>query len=200
MAVTVLSADRSDEVVTVLCDAFFDYPVMRYVLGSKTEYPHRLRTLVGLFVASRANPKGLMLGLDDETGTMVAGAMVDLPGERPVSPPLEELRESVWAELGVDARSRYGEYGRVSRENAPHANHHHLGMIGVRTALHGAGLGRVLMAHVHALADADGESCGVSLTTELARNVTLYEHLGYQVSGHARVASELETWAMFRSC
>jgi GNAT superfamily N-acetyltransferase len=200
MAVTVLSADRSDEVVTVLCDAFFDYPVMRYVLGDKPDYANRLATLVRLFVASRANPKGLMLGLDDETGTMVAGAMVDLPGERPVSPPLEELRESVWAELGVDARSRYGEYGRVSRENAPHANHHHLGMIGVRTALHGAGLGRVLMEHVHALADADGASCGVSLTTELARNVTLYEHLGYQVSGHARVAPELETWAMFRSC
>jgi hypothetical protein len=29
-------------------------------------------------------------------------------------------------------------------------------------------------------------------------NVHLYEHFGYHVHGHARVASTLETWGMFR--
>ncbi len=200
MAVTVLSTDRSDDAVTVLCDAFFDYPVMRYVLGSKPEYPRRLNALVRLFVATRAYRNGLMLGVDDESGTPAASAMVDLPGERPHSPPLEELRESVWAELGADARARYDEYGRVGRENAPHEDHHHLGMIGVLHKAQGTGLGRILLEHVQALADADPNSNGVSLTTELARNVPLYEHFGYQVTAHARVAPDLETWAMFRPC
>jgi len=113
---------------------------------------------------------------------------------------LEELRESVWAELGADARARYDEYGRIGRENAPHEDHHHLGMIGVRDKAQGTGLGRVLLEHVHGLAEADPNSTGVSLTTELERNVPLYEHFGYRVTAHARVAPDLETWAMFRPC
>jgi GNAT superfamily N-acetyltransferase len=200
MAVTVLSADQTDDVSAVLCDAFFDYPVMRYVLGGHPHYPRRLRTLVGLFVATRDNPNSLMLGVNDKTGTMVAGAMVDLPGERPVSPSLEALRESVWGELGADAQSRYAEYGRIGREHAPHSHHHHLGMIGVRAKAQGTGLGRVLLEYVHGLAEADPNSTGVSLTTELERNVPLYEHFGYEVSAYARVAPKLETWAMFRPC
>ena len=34
--------------------------------------------------------------------------------------------------------------------------------------------------------------------TEDAGNVALYEHLGYEVTGHAIVAPELETWNFFR--
>ncbi len=141
-----------------------------------------------------------MLGVNDHAGAMVASAMVDLPGERPHSPLLEELRESVWSELGDDARARYAEYGRIGREHAPHSHHHHLGMIGVRARAQGTGLSRVLLEHVHGLAEADPNSTGVSLTTELERNVPLYEHFGYQVTAYARVAPDLETWAMFRPC
>ena len=39
---------------------------------------------------------------------------------------------------------------------------------------------------------------GVTLTTEDPSNVPLYEHFGYQVVGHARVAPGLESWGFFR--
>jgi len=55
MPVRVIPPVQSDAVLDVLCDAFFDYPVMRYVLGDRPEYPRRLRTVIGLFVA-RGSP------------------------------------------------------------------------------------------------------------------------------------------------
>jgi GNAT superfamily N-acetyltransferase len=200
MAVTVLSTDRSDAVVTVLCDAFFDYPVMRYVLGDAPDYPTRLRTLVGLFVAARCQPRGLLLGAHDADGTMVAAAAIDLPGDRAMSPAFEQRRKDTWAELGRDAEARYVAYGQASREFDHGAHHHHLGMIGVRASHQGSGLSRALLEHLHALADADPDSSGISLTTELPRNIGLYEYFGYEITGHARVSPELETWAFFRPC
>jgi hypothetical protein len=72
-------------------------------------------------------------------------------------------------------------------------------MIGVRRTHHGLGLSRTLLGAVHDLAGADAQSAGTSLTTERRENLALYEHFGYRVHGHARVAPELETWGMFRA-
>ena len=49
-----LSFDDVPEIVTVFSDAFYDYPVMRYVLGPAHPYDERLRRLVELFVSRRA--------------------------------------------------------------------------------------------------------------------------------------------------
>ena len=73
-----------------------------------------------------------------------------------------------------------------------------LSMIGVRHSHAGRGLARLLLDEVHALAEADATSSGVSLTTETQRNLPLYEHFGYRITGHARVSAELETWGFFR--
>lgn len=196
--VVALGPDRAVEITTVLCDAFFDYPVMRYVLGATPDYTARLTTLVGLFVATRVARKDLMLGMHDQAGGMIAAALVNLPGNPVFPASFESLRESVWAELGPEERLRYDAYSAATQPFDLHTPHHHLGMIGVRHTAHGTGLGRVLLDRVHAVAAADPASTGVTLSTEVSRNVTLYEHFGYRVAGHARVAPELETWVMHR--
>ena len=71
-------------------------------------------------------------------------------------------------------------------------------MIGVRRALAGTGLGRGLLEAVHQVAAEARESKGVSLSTEVPRNVELYRHFGYQLIGQATVAEGVETWGMFR--
>jgi hypothetical protein len=38
----------------------------------------------------------------------------------------------------------------------------------------------------------------VTLSTEDPANVPLYQHFGYQVTGHTRVAPALEAWVFFR--
>jgi hypothetical protein len=41
-------------------------------------------------------------------------------------------------------------------------------------------------------------SQGVSLTTEEPRNVTFYQHLGYQIIGEGSITPEMRTWGFFR--
>lgn len=196
--VQIIPASHVEGILDVLCDAFFDYPVMRYVLGGKPGYAHRLRTVIGLFVAVRVAREDLMLGVRDDSGALVAAALVNRPEGRIPPASFEAYRQSVWTELGEEERRRYEAYGAASNGFHPAEPHHHLGMIGVRVSHHGQGLARVLLEHLHALVEVDPTSHGVSLNTELPRNVALYEHFGYRVTGHARVAPELETWGFFR--
>lgn len=194
----VLVPAQADAILDVLCDAFHDYPVMRFVLGDQPGYDARLRTLIGLFTQARVARGDLMLGLEGADGRLAAAALVNLPGDPTPAPWFHDFREAVWQRLGPAERERYELYGTMSHASDPKEPHHHLGMIGVRAAHRGEGLGRVLLGAVHAAAGEDPASVGVSLTTELSANVALYEHFGYRVAGHARVAPTLETWSMFR--
>jgi GNAT superfamily N-acetyltransferase len=198
MRIATLRPDQADLALDVLCDAFHDYPVMRFVLGSRSDYDRRLRTLIGLFVAARVARGDLMLGAPDAHGMLLGAALVNLPGDPKPAAWFAERREATWNELGEAERARYEAYGRATQQFEVTTRHHHLGMIGVAHAHHGTGLGRVLLERVHAAADADPRSDGVSLSTELAKNVTLYEYFGYRVAGHAPVGPGLETWVMFR--
>ena len=88
------------EAVSVLCDAFQDYPVMRFVLGSEGNYVRRLYTLVGFFVAARVFRDEPVLGIREPDGRLAAAAIVSLPGEQSAPEGLAVRREEVWAELG----------------------------------------------------------------------------------------------------
>ena len=186
------------EAAAVLCEAFRDYPVMRYILGPAPDYDRRLRKLVDFFVLARALRQEPILGVRDPSGVLVAAALVTLPGDRPSPPELVRRREELWTELGAAARRRYVTYGAAAASFPLTEPHHHLNMIGVRRDHMGRGLARVLIEAVHELARVDPGSSGVSLDTESETNVSLYQHLGYALLGHARVDEGLTTWALFK--
>jgi GNAT superfamily N-acetyltransferase len=193
-----LPSAQTDDAVSVLCDAFRDYPVMRYVLGSSKGYDRRLRTLIGFFVSARVFRDEPVLGIHDPDGTLAATAIVSLPGERPAPDALAVRREEVWAELGAAERERYEACGAAWAKFTVASPNYHLTMIGVRRSHVGRGLGRKLLESVHQLSDADELSCGVTLTTETPQNLPLYEHFGYRLLGRAHVGEGLDTWAFFR--
>jgi len=197
MDVVLLKPDDAEVVADVLCDAFHDYPVMRYVLGDAEDYDRSLRTLVGFFVAARSLRNEPMLAAYD--GGHVAGvAIVTLPGESPSPAALDARRDETWRILGFAARARYEAHGTAIRPFTVDRPHHHLNMIGVRRSYAGRGIARLLMDAVHDLAAADAESCGVTLSTEAEKNVPLYQHFGYRQIGHARVDDAFDTWVFFR--
>jgi GNAT superfamily N-acetyltransferase len=198
MLVSRLSSTQIEDAITVLCDAFYDYPVMRHVLGPDGNYDRRLRTLIGLFVSARVFRDEPVLGVYDRTGTLSAAAIVSLPGQPESPEALATRREEVWAELGVAERARYEAYGAACAQFTVASPHYHLNMIGVRRSHAGRGLARKLLESVHRLSDADRGSAGVSLTTETERNLPLYEYFGYRRLGHTVVGDGLETWAFFR--
>jgi len=193
-----VGSDDVREVVDVLCESFFDYPTMRFVLGpDPRQYEKQLQTLIHFFVMARVVRSEVLLGIGDDNG-LAAAALVSRP-TRPEAPPeLDELREKVWAELGASARGRYEAFGAACAPFQVAVPHIHLNMIGVRRRSQGEGHGRRLIEHVHLLSLDDSESEGVTLTTEDPANVSLYEYLGYQVVGKAVVAPELTTWGFFR--
>src|SRR3712207_170505 len=109
-----------------MSDAFHDYPVMRYVLGAAEPYDRRLRRLVELFVSNRAYRGDPMIGLRDESGALVGAATMTLPTPADVPPALLELRETLWGELGADARARYDEFAAATQRFAIAEPHYHL--------------------------------------------------------------------------
>jgi GNAT superfamily N-acetyltransferase len=186
-------------VVDVLCEAFRDYPVMRFVLGQDDgpDRAERLRQLVHFFVMARALRGEPLLGIR-EGDELVAAAIMSFPDGGASPPELAALRDALWHRLGPEARSRYERCGEVWQELGVTVPHVHLNMIGVRRGHQGRGLARRLLEEAQEISRSTSGSQGVTLTTEDTRNVSVYEHVGYHVVGHARIAPELETWAMFR--
>jgi GNAT superfamily N-acetyltransferase len=195
--VYVLGPEDEDRVADVLADAFYDYPVMRHIVGVTPEYATRLRTLVGFFVAARVLREEPMLGVKGDED-LVAAAIVTLPGERTAPKELHQRRTVVWSLLGAEARARYERLGEVWRTVGVEQPCHHLNMIGVRRSMGSLGRGRALLDAVHALAAADPASSGVSLTTEDPVNVGLYQHCGYRIVGQATISDTMRTWGFFR--
>jgi ribosomal protein S18 acetylase RimI-like enzyme len=182
----------------VLCEAFYDYPVMRHVLGEHhDDYEHRLNTLVHFFVMARVLRDEDLLGVMDGA-QLAATALVAYPGRGESPPEMATLRDRVWDVLGPESRSRYEDFGAACATFDVDVPNIHLNMIGVSRAAQGSGLGRSLMDYVHGMSERDTSSEGVTLTTEDPSNVSLYEHFGYRVVGRARVPPGLETWGFFR--
>jgi len=197
-AATRLSADCVPDIVSVLTDAFRDYPVMRFVIGTEhADYDRRLHQLVSFIVFRRMRHGGPLLGVSDEHGHLVGAAIMTLPADPDSPGDVVARRDALWRDVGDDARLRHEAYWKATKPFMTDRPHHHLNMIGVRTANAGTGLARQLLDAVAQIARDDSGSCGVSLTTEVPRNVTLYEHFGYRVTGHAHVRPDVETWGMF---
>jgi len=191
-----LTADRAADIVTVFCDAFHDYPVMRFIVGPSDDYDERLRHLISFFVLRRVQQGGPILGMIDDN-RLLAAATTTLPSEPVMPPGAASLRDQTWRTLGDETRQRYETYAAATKPLAIEQPHHHLNMIGVRSPHQGHKLSRSLLEAVRTLAQDDPNSSGVSLTTETLPNLALYEHFGYQVHGHVRVAPELDSWGLF---
>ncbi len=198
MTVLRLGQEHVPEITRVLCEAFYDYPVMQYVIGGPhDDYERRLSTLVHFFVMARVLCNEELLGIGEGTD-LAAAALVSYPGRGGAPAELVTLRNEVWRGLGTESRSRYEAYSAYCAPFDLDVPHIHLNMIGVSRAAQGSGLGRELIDHVHLMSRKDTSSQGVTLTTEDPANVPLYEHFGYTVVGQTRVSPTLGVWGFFR--
>jgi GNAT superfamily N-acetyltransferase len=199
MTILNLRKENITDVSDVLCEAFYNYPVMKYVLGEKADYDNRLRKMVTFFVSARALRNEPLLGIYNSENRLVAAAAVTLPGEIPSPPELIKLRDKLWAELGSEEKVRYEKYGNVASSLLPKKPHHHLNMIGVRNAYQGKGFARQLINAVEELTSEHPTSAGVSLNTEVESNVNFYLHLGYNLLGKTNVDKDIVTWGFFKA-
>lgn len=128
----------------------------------------RLVAVLGLLPPGRCQPRGLHF--------LRLGARLLLQ-----LGPLRALRLVRWQRT----------WGRVD----PAAAHWHLGPLAVRPEQQHQGVGTALLHH--GLARVDSTRTMAYLETDLARNVALYQRLGFAVTGQARVLG-VPNWFMQR--
>lgn len=195
-----LPAERANEAVDALVDAFHDYPVMRYVVGDAgQDYDRRLDLLIGVFVGRRVEQGDPILVVEQGGAVVGVATLTRPPGIPPSSSAeLQPRVDALWRELGDDAKERMERLVEVWQRLSVPGPQYHLNMLGVRRTNAGQGLGRILLDEVHRISREHPDSTGVSLSTEDPKNVLLYEHCGYEVRFHERVSPALETWILFR--
>jgi len=192
-----LNQTEVPQIVSVLCDSFFDYPVMRFVIDSDTDYLHKLRILINFFVMARIFREEILLGIGERANP--AGIALISKSDNSLNPQeLKDLRERVWSELGIQSRSNYQRFSDISGQFKIKSPHLHLNMIGIKRRAQGMGLGRQLIEQVHLLSLQDSDSKGVTLSTEDPVKVSFYEYMGYEIIGDAVITPELKTWSFFR--
>jgi ribosomal protein S18 acetylase RimI-like enzyme len=73
----------------------------------------------------------------------------------------------------------------VWTKHDPKEPHWHIGPIGVLPAVQGQGVGKALLGSFLQMADEDGSMA--YLETDVDRNVSLYEHFGFEVIGQTDI-------------
>jgi GNAT superfamily N-acetyltransferase len=192
-----LKEDKKNEAVSVLVSAFYDYPVMRYILrDAGTLYDTKLDSVLTFYTEARFAKGAPVLGVR-ENGSLVAVALIDESSLKPwasLPAALDRLKQII----GDDAYSRLELYEKITGAAEPVVPHYFLGMLAVRKEHQGRGFSRLLLNEVERLSACDPLSTGICLTTEDEANVRLYEHFGFQVISESEI-EELHSWCMFLS-
>ena len=195
MEIQRLSRDDKAEVSTVLCSAFHNYPVLRFVLHSTGgEYEKHLKALVNFNIEARFLKDWPVLGIRKD-GVLIAAALIDEPSLEPVQPPQKELEELRMI-IGEEAYQRNQRYEEESSKNEPANPHHFLGMIGVLAEHRGKGYARDLLNEIKNISLAHPVSIGICLNTEDPENVRFYQRFGYRIISELDI-QELHSWCMF---
>lgn len=192
-----IEPEEKGPVIGVLTAAFYDYPALRFFLGSDLpDYYEKQRLMVSFFCEARVL-KGLPPFLVRHKGAPVAAALVNPAVGIPTPSGLKQAYKALVSEVGTAVIERLDAYEDVCLELAPKIPHYYLGMIGVMPEHQGEGYARQLIEHIHEIVDQDPAKPGICLNTEKLSNVPIYRHFGYEVIGEADVGL-LHTWCMFR--
>lgn len=194
-----LGRSQKSDALGVLCAAFHDYPVTRYVIGeSEADYDGKLRDLVGLFVESRLVRNVPLIGMSD--GYALLGVAVFSPPEEITAPrEFRDYEAEVRRRLGPQAMARFKEYDRACEATDPGHRAHYLGMIGILPGAQRQGLGRLLIDAVKDRARLHPGSEGIALNTETENNLPFYERAGFRMVSEADAGS-IHTWSFFWPC
>lgn len=189
------AADRR-AAIRVLGEAFTDDPVWT-TLGPRWRAHRRLSNRVsfaGIVAGSRRG--GARIRVAKQGGKVLGASVAFEPGRWPLSD------GSIAWELGwVFAAGPLPAYRGLKDDRAmrsQHVSHPHmyLWFLGVDPEHHSRGVGRALLADLHA----DAERIGVPtfLETGSEENVRFYERLGYEVLGEIDMPSGSRMWRMER--
>lgn len=115
-------------------------------------------------------------------------ACISYPGTPDRPEELHRIYEDLKFRLGDASGAMLEKYGQIVDEHRPEETHHFLAVLGVDPDHHGRGFGRILLEEVHRRAALHPSSTGVALDTENPKNLSFYQHFGYQLTAESDLA------------
>ena len=192
-AVRTAEASERRALAAALADAFFDDPVMAWILTDDHSRNRRLAGLFSTLMRGHYLPLGTVWTTDDQ-----AGAALWAPPGRAIIPAPTVLRHLPFLvhALGRRALTALRALSHVEQQH-PKEPHWYLGVLGTRTADQGKGVGSALLAPV--LRRCDEEGVPAFLESSKERNIAYYRRFGFEVTSEIQLPSGGPTvWPMWR--
>lgn len=189
-AIEIRPASRDEMAETLACitAAFLTDPIARFAWPS----PHQ--HLEGMTLAAREfGGASFEHGSADVAPDFCGAALWLPPGVHPNGEALEQSFRDTTVPDHLD--DLLGTFAKMD-EWHPEEPHWYLPLVGVEPNAQGRGLGGALMRHATARADADGMPA--YLESSNPRNVSLYEHHGFEVMGTIQVGAAPVVTPMLR--
>ena len=178
---------------TTLAEAFFDDPVMSWILREEESRSRRLARLFGVQLRGHYLPLATVWTTPDQGGA----ALWAPPGHAIIAPTtiLRYLPDMIRA-LGRHALRALRTLNHVERLH-PKEPHWYLGVLGTRPSEQGKGIGSALLGP--ALDRCDGDGIGAYLESSKHSNIAFYRRHGFEVTGEIELPfGGPSVWPMWR--
>jgi ribosomal protein S18 acetylase RimI-like enzyme len=182
----------------VLGTAFLDDPIST-AIGPRRRAHRRITSPVsfmGILVASQRHRGRVRVARHHETGRVAGVSVAFEPGAWPV-PEGAFAYEIGWLLMAgpLPLRRAIAFDRKVRAAHVPHP-HMYLWFLGVDPAVQARGIGKALLADVHA--EAAANDVPTYLETGTMANVTYYASVGYEVLGEINLSTGEPMWLMHR--
>lgn len=171
------AAEDIQRLKTVLTEAFFEDPVLAWLMPDDSKRRVRLRRFFTVELRHIALPRGRVWTTSD-----LAGAALSLPPGAWRVPPRATLLEGT--AFGVHL-SRAARLGAAMERCHVRESHYYVRDVGVLPDMQGKGLGSALLRPTLERCDREGLPAYLEASSE--RNAALYERLGFQLTDELRV-------------
>lgn len=176
-----------------LADAFFDDPVMSWILADDGSRRRRLAQMFAVLMRGHYLPLGTVW-----TTTDTAGAALWAPPGRAVVPTTTVLRHGpqLLRALGRNAARALRALTHVEKLH-PKEPHWYLGVLGTRSDRQGNGIGSAVLGPV--LRRCDQEDMAAYLESSKHSNIAFYRRHGFEVTGEIQLPlGGPVVWPMWR--
>jgi GNAT superfamily N-acetyltransferase len=173
---------------SVLADAFFEDPMLGWLIPEDTKRRARLRRFFAIELRHLALPHGHVWTTSD-----LAGAALSLPPGAWRAPARVTLLEGSAFRAHL---SRAARLGAAMERRHVRESHYYIRDVGVLPDMQGKGLGSALLRPT--LDRCDRERLPAYLEASSERNAALYERLGFQLTEELRVGASPPLRLMFR--
>jgi ribosomal protein S18 acetylase RimI-like enzyme len=183
----------ADAVADTLAKAFFDDPLICFLLKDEARRPAKMPKLFKLLFKL-----GLPHDACDVTSGYEAVALWRPPGAWHIPPVQYVTNGAAFVDVfGLGGGLQVVGIMDVIEKRHPHEPHYYLQAIGTDPAKQGKGYGGVVIRRHLAVADAAGKPCYLESSKD--SNIPIYKSFGFEVTGEITLPGGPTIWPMWRA-